>query len=479
MGQYTIAQKAETLRYLIERRAFATSPSSFAREVGYKGKSQIYRLMEGAAGDKQIEEVWLRLCREYELTDEELMRFADVMRHASMLRDVVADAASRRGESEQNLASEMLVALLLHDEDEARCVLSRGEWEVLQDLNHEHPLEYAQVIVNFYVLYLHLERCYKGRICVEGAALTTALYEVMHALQPENQMLTDLCHATLADLCQLDMPGNLWCNTLRPAFMVQGFTDPNYRSSLARMMKLLDVPEESLWMAMDDVSSQEARAYLLLEYVNEGDTGGRYDCAALDAHQSDLKPPVLQSFYFWMMECGDEAETPRAFVQYKDQQGQTRLLHYVYEYRADEHNLLLERLTDEAVDDSPFPAAITLHWIDAQQPCTLSEKRWATWYQQMMEENLDNILLAMMLSDGKVIDESFEIKDVCIGRQHVTVCLSSDGNGSDYRINLTDYPALRRIRPESEVVVMRHMDDGQLYLEWLSPHIAIPLSVQK
>lgn len=92
-----------------------------------------------------------------------------------------------------------------------------------------------------------------------------------------------------------------------------------------------------------------------------------------------------------------------------------------------------------------------------------------------MEANEERLYVEMMKSDGVELEADYEIVDVAISRRYLTVTISNGNELADFRAELADYPGLLLVEPKMDVAVFRHEDDQQLYLEWLSPHISLPM----
>lgn len=468
--------KAWFLKELIRMNAFATSASGLAKDIGYTGKAQMYRIAKGTAGDGTIEEVWRRIREEYDLSDEEVCAYVNVIATAKDLWKEVQAKAEELSVDVQALAEQTLHALLLHDETGMRRVLNLPDWQCLLDYSREHPMQYAQLIAIYYVHYNNIERAYRGKISKEGTALLDDLYRHMQPLQPENKMLREMADAYRSELSQMSGMGNLWTNTLRPAFLVQSFTDPNFRLNTLSSLRLLPIPFDSLWMEHDTLRGSSGSAFIFFEVEPDGATGGRYDCIEVNAVQTDkTKLEPKRCFAFWMMEPEAGETCSIAFVQFRDANGQKQIVRYLYEYDVDRQNLHLEPLDADSPNCVTFPFPTDLHWIDDKQPMMEEERKWIVWYKDFMEANEERLYVEMMKSDGVVLEADYEIVDVAISRRYLTVTISNGNEVADFRAELADYPGLQLVEPKMDVAVFRHEDDQQLYLEWLSPHVSLPM----
>lgn len=463
------------LKELIRLNAFATSASGLAKEIGYTGKTQIYRIAQGTAGDGTIEEVWRRIREEYDLSDEGICEYVNVIGTAKDLWKEVQAKADELSIDEHELAEQTLQALLLHDEQGMRRVLNLPDWECLLDYSREHPMPYAQMIVIYYVLYNNMSHAYKGKIAKEGTALLEGLYQHMQALQPENKMLQEMADAYRSELRQMSGMGNLWTNTLRPALLVQSFTDPDFRINTLSSLRLLPIPTDSLWMEHDTLGRFSGPAFIFMEVEPDGATGGRYDCIEIEATLKDKKFVSKRCFAFWMMEPEAGETHSLAFLQFRDQNGQKQVVRYLYEYDSNLKNLHLEPLDSENPNCVIFPFPTVLHWIDDKPQMLNEERQWMDWYKGFMEANEENIYKEMMRSDGVVLEEDYEIIDVAISRRYLTVTISNGKEVADFRVELEKHPGLQLVKPQMDVAIFMHEDDHKCYLEWISPHVCIPM----
>ena len=467
--------KAWFLKELIRLNAFATSASGLALSLGYIGKNQIYRLLDGTAKEGSIDEMWRRIRKEYDLSDEDICEYVNVISTAQDLWKEVQAVAKEQAIEVKFLAEQTLHALLLREEKGIRRVLNLADWERLLDYSREHPMQYAQLIVIFYVLYNEMKKAFRGKVSEQGKELLERLYEHMQALQPENTMLRDMTDAYRSELSQMTGTGNLWTNTLRPAFLVQSFTDPDFRINTLSMLRLLPIPADSLWMEHDTLGGISGSAFIFFEVEPEGATGGRYDCIEVDAMQTDLNLVAKRCFAFWMLEPEAGETCSLAFIQFRDEQGQKQIVRYLYEYDSERQNLRLEPLDTDSPACVTFPFPHELHWIDDKHPIIEDERLWIAWYKDFMAVNDDNLCIEMMKTDGVVLEDDYDIVDVAISRRYLTVTISNGEEVADFRVELDSHPGLKLVNPMMDVAIFRHEDDRQLYLEWISPHISVPM----
>lgn len=88
--------KVEILQCLIADRCFASSHSALAKELGYKGKMAIYRLMEGKAARRTVDEVWKRIQDCYLVSDITLYNLARIIEGVKCISNRVLPEMNRK-----------------------------------------------------------------------------------------------------------------------------------------------------------------------------------------------------------------------------------------------------------------------------------------------------------------------------------------------------------------------------------------------
>ena len=228
-------------------------------------------------------------------------------------------------------------------------------------------------------------------------------------------------------------------------------------------------------MEHDTLRKHSGSAFILFEVEPDGATGGRYDCIEVEAVMTDRNLMTKRCFAFWMMEPEAGETHSLAFIQFRDEKGKKQIVRYRYEYDSDRHNLHLEPLDVDSPNCVKFPFPTDLHWIDDKHLLMEDERQWIAWYKDFMQANEEKLYIEMMKSDGVVLEKDYEVVDVAIGRRYLTVTIGNGEEVADFRAVLADHPGLQLVEPKMDVAIFLHEDDHQLYLEWLSPHISIPM----
>lgn len=70
--------RLDSLKILIENRAFAPHYSAYAKDLGYKGRAVIYRLMMGCVNDKTVNKIWEQTRKHYHLNDNNMYCLARI-----------------------------------------------------------------------------------------------------------------------------------------------------------------------------------------------------------------------------------------------------------------------------------------------------------------------------------------------------------------------------------------------------------------
>lgn len=298
----------------------------------------------------------------------------------------------------------------------------------------------------------------------------------MQALQPENRMLEDIADVYRSEIEQMDGQGNLLTNTQRATWLVQSFTDPGFRIDSLSELRMLPVSEVSLWLTHDDLPQLSANAYIFFECIPDEATGGRYDCVEVEAQQTDTKLVVKRCFLLSMSEPEDEDEDGIACMQLVQGKGQKQVSYFNYRYDEERQNLHMEPADSDNPNSVRIPFPKELHWINTQRPIIEDEKLWIDWYEEFFEKNEWGIIKAMLKTEGRAIREDYDVDDIRIGRRYIEVSISHGDAIEEYRIKRKDHPGLRDVQPNMEVLIMEHEDDGELYLEWISPHYVIAMN---
>lgn len=461
--------KARVLQELIIHNGFATSASAFAKALGYMGKSQIYRILDGTAGDGTIDEVWKRIRDSYGVTDEEIVHFTKAIMLARALWQAVREQAASEKEDPHALAEQLLCALLSADENEAQAMLSREDWLLLSDIRREQPKKYAQLVVMFYIYMNHVERAFKGKIEEVLPLLLNGLYCYMNGQDPETPK-------ELVSVYSSDHPTgvcNLWQNILRPATMVQSFIDPNFFAMNMNANRFLPVASPSLWMTYEGLRNKTASAIFMYENRFEGLTGGRYECVEVEANVLDYSFVPKCAFVLAMKKPASEEESDLAVVASRDEKGQMRSVKYAYLYDAETQSLQLDAY-DNVPKNELLPAE--LHYIDPDQLRLNEEREWRGWMLGYLKKNEERIFQEIMNLAGMTLEDGCEVVDISVSRLYLTIVISHrEGSVEEYRIDLESHPGLRQVSPTMKAFLVRHHDDNKRYLEWVNPHIVVAM----
>ncbi|MBQ0058120.1 MAG: hypothetical protein KBT20_10735 [Bacteroidales bacterium] len=467
------------LNEAIRLNAFATSANNLAKNIGYSGSSQLYRGLKNGVGGNSVNNTWEHICNEYGITDDELCEYVNIIGSANDLWKEVQAKAEELSIDVYTLGEQTLEALLLCDEEGMRRVLNLADWECLLDFSREHPFHYAHLIVIYYVHYKNIVRAYKGKIDIIGCEILESMYNRMHELQPENTMLKEMADAYRSQLRQMSGNGNLWENTLHTAFLVQSFTDPNFRINTLSTLRLLPISSDSLWMEHDTLKKYSGTAYIFFEVLPEGATGGRYDCIEVEASMTDKNLVVKRCFSFWMMEPDDDDEQGIAFMQFRDENGQRQIVRYIYDYDSERQNLHLTPADSDNPNCVKYAFPTEIHYVDDNHLMLEDERQWIAWYKDFMESKEDELFIEMMKSEGVVMEKDYEVTDVAISRRYLTATIGNGKDVADFRVELEKHPGLQHVKPMMDAAIFRHEDDNQQYLEWICPHISIPMKAMQ
>lgn len=128
--------KVEILQCLIANRCFASSHSALAKELEYKGKMAIYRLTEGKATRRTVDEVWKRIQDRYLVSDITLYNLARIFEGAKyMIGKILPELNRKHPEWVENL----ILAFVNDYYDYFSPEFQKEEVPFLKDLRKDEP----------------------------------------------------------------------------------------------------------------------------------------------------------------------------------------------------------------------------------------------------------------------------------------------------------------------------------------------------
>lgn len=460
-------EKQQILQCLIENRAFAPSASALAKDLGYESnKATIYRIMEGKTKDSTVDEVWNKLSEEHCLTDEQLYNLARIFEGAAYFSDRLLPEMNRKHPKWIRY-----LLLMLTDDDYEDCSpkFQQETAPVLKDLKADEPDVYWGIVTVIYMRCRQIDP-YKLGIKRTFGLLIDELDEMLFHWYPERAD----AHETAFNLKELSYGSNLWKIIEYCVILFRRYTEPDFSKYASQIMRLFNWGEVSYWRTPDCPYRQGSEVWLFSEQNLGRATNGFYIVLRLEAGKDNrtflLKDAL--NYCFWTI---DEDDDPSILQASRGASTQKEWGFYLYAY--DEENGLLHL---EANPDTGnlFDLPETLQQIHTDHPQGKDEKVWSVILRKWEEEQDEAVFQQAKerLSGRTYLDDTYQVKDVCINRSFLSLSIEQEGHVTDYRIPIGEYDFLAGINPTQDVLIVRREEDGMIYAEWPELGYGIKLS---
>ena len=176
--------KVEILQCLIANRVFAPSHSALAKGLGYKGKMAIYRLMEGKAAERTVDEIWKRIQDCYLVSDITLYNLARIFEGAKYGTDRLLPEMNQE---HPHWVENLLIAFVNDFYDYFSPEFQEEEAPSLKDLRKDEPEVFWGLVIMLYIRCKKID-FYHGNTKLNYCRLIEALdhqsYQQWHRLVP-------------------------------------------------------------------------------------------------------------------------------------------------------------------------------------------------------------------------------------------------------------------------------------------------------
>ena len=106
--------------------------------------------------------------------------------------------------------------------------------------------------------------------------------------------------------------------------------------------------------------------------------------------------------------------------------------------------------------------------IDLEHPQSKDEKVWARILKLWDERQGSTVFQKAkeMLSDRIELKDEYELTDVQISRNKFTLVIDHQGKIIKYELPTKAYDFLSKINPAQKILIVRHTNDNEIYVEW-------------
>ena len=464
--RYTMDDKLKILKCLIENRAFAPSHAALAKELGYKGRMTVYRLMDGSVKDGTASKMWDLIKLNYGLDD---MGIYNLARMFFCFRHFYGTLVGEMNTSHKEWAKNLMIFLIADVYDYCSPGFKTETASVLIDLKADEPDVYWGMVT---LVYIHAQKIdvYGEGVETASRRIITQLDNLLHDLYPEKAD----AHDVAANLLSLPPAKNL-CGLLnRCIVLFRNYAESNYRNEATKELCLFGFGKRSYWCKPGCCYGKGHDVWLLTEQSYGRMTNGFYFALHLRAG-CDIQTFSLEDvFYLEFWAAKGEDDLP--ILQVCRRKGVERQwCHYLYDYDQETHELHFEPLADT---DNTFELPGTLRMISLENSEGLYENEWAN-----IMAKWDALQGSAMFQKAKetfsgITDMAgtYNIVDVSISKTALTLSVEHDCHTHEYRLSIAEYDFLAEINPSQKVIIARYESDGLLYACWPELGYSIKLS---
>ena len=462
-------EKPDILRCLVENRVFAPSASALAKELGYKGKMTIYRLLEGNVKERTADEIWSKVQECYCVSDAALYSLARILKGAKYMSDALLPETDR---SHPKWVENLILDFANDFYDQFSPEFQEEEAPFLKDLRKDEPDIFWGLVTMVYIRYKKID-LYQGDTKLNFCRLIEALDELLSSFYPEKAD----AHEASFNLKKLETTPNLWKALINCIILFRRYTEPDFAQNASQCMRLFPWGKRSFWHTPGCPYREGSEVWLLTEQDFGRASNGYYMVLRLEAgrdiHTMKLKDALV--FSFWTI---DNEDDPPILQVCRGAGTRREWCYYVYGY--EEGTEGKRRLSLEANPETGnlFDLPAALQMIDLDHPEGKDEKVWAR-VLRMWEEAQGAAVFKdakEMLSDRKEMDHEYHIEDVLISRNKFTLIVDRQGETVKYELPVEAYDFLSEISPSQTILIVKHTDDNEIYVEWPNLGYSIPLT---
>ena len=462
-----ISRKLEALQCLICNRAFASSTSALAAELGYTGRATFYRIMSGRVKDDTVEKIWNLIAGQLGLSDDGLYDIYRMFRGCEYLYGtLVGGMNGRRAGWADTLVTALISGRFDCFSEEFKSVTA----PVFADLRADEPDVYWGIVVLTYLRagridpYTYVKKDETWRII-------DLLDNILTGLYPEKTA----ARAASAYLKRFNTAPTLWNIMLNCIVMLRLYTENDYMAKAAKPLRVFPFGTVSYWHAPGACYAPGAEVWQMTCHGLGRCTTGLYVALRLKAGRDTLTFTVEDALIvrFWAADGAGGQSMAHVSRCSGGREGDSCF--YYYEY--DEEQCMM-RFGHAPDTGRPLGLPEELRMIDMEEPEGKDEKVWARIMSAWDGLQGEAVFRRACERLTGVTDMSGEyaVKDVAISKTTLTLYIEHGGETKEYRMAVGEYGFLAEINPSHRVVIARHAADGALHADWPDLGYSVKLS---
>lgn len=465
----------DILKLLIQQQLFAPSPSALAAKLGYKGRSTIYRLLEGAVKENTVSKVWKDICKTFGLSDERLVEIAIILEKAKWLSDLIERYPFDKHNS---IWMEHLLQAMV-DEDYSLLPDSFNDEAIplLKELKKSDENIFYGMLMLFYVKEKRINP-YNSDFKNTLSNLIKKLNNYFHSVHPENEIAyTAIQILTTNSLLEIVSPC-LWGLVDSPMMILQYYADPLFINTALRQSSVFtEWGDISYWHQSNTHFGKGEKLWIFMSRKSDSIYHGSYIVQELKIGK-DNETFIPQKFYtiaFWNKEW--ENDEYDAIVQisrlpFGEEEGYP--ISYAL-YKHEEHSNEMF-ITFDNEHENIYNLPHSLKRISFNPTCNQQDKIWSHLVYKFDQKDAMEIFSNSLCQALHVeyLEDEYAITDVGLTQNYFSLLIRQEETITAFRIKLDSYSFLKNLSVFEKLVVCKH--NNKLCIEWPWLGYVIPLS---
>ncbi|MDE6555565.1 MAG: hypothetical protein K2K55_01215 [Duncaniella sp.] len=430
----------EILRSVLPTDLIAPTLSVLASQLGFKGRSTLYRIVRGEASDNSVGNVCCRLASVFGLTPDNLEDMVVTVSNTSLFSTLMKEETEN---FRKFSPTDIIMAFVDHDYSWFSKEFRLRQLDGIRRLEQTDPEAFFAMLAYFYFKSLHTDfyagpKSHKDRC----AAIMEPLGRRLMKKYPANGVAAFSVTAYSRSIFNQEKP-ILWNLVGSLAVMLRYYATPELGKQIVREMWLLGaLADRTYWT----VRSTDALILLSAEKLKIAGSG-YYEVFLIEKERRTVQNVGTISF------LGDSV------MSYRDK-CRPDVIMSMYDF-----------------DDG----TLTFGWSDDTEAPVLLSGRWErlpTEYSESLREidrsiSDEKLLQAVLKAEGFESIEGAKVRNVRMSRTDMEITLQNDVS---YRIPYADAPFLEFVSPNDEVFLARRIVDSEVFIFWPQLMHAIPLS---